>query len=271
MKVFLNNQLYEKEDINEILEPGYLFGWGAFETMRAWDGKIPHLKSHLARLEEALRVLGLDAVVLEWEKEITRLLDENGLARGDAYIRITVYKKRKSTGVIMYTDTFGYYPPEVYDTGFKAVISPYRRYEHSGLRAVKSLSYGYNRLSWLYAQQHKKDEALVVSVRGDIVGGARSNLFLIRDGTVYIPGEDASVFTGITAQEICTIIKTLGVPVKEKKIGQDDIARCDEAFLTSSLLYVMPLVEWEGRPISSGRPGELSRQILKNYRENIYG
>ena len=95
MKVYLNSKLIEKEDSSEIFEPGFLFGWGVFEPLRVYQGKVCFLKQHIERLESSLKLLDIEPVNLDWQKEINKLLKENNLS--EAYLRITVYKKRKGT------------------------------------------------------------------------------------------------------------------------------------------------------------------------------
>jgi branched-subunit amino acid aminotransferase/4-amino-4-deoxychorismate lyase len=107
MKVFCNARLVERESLEEIFEPGFLFGWGTFETLRAYKRKVPFLDLHIKRLNRNLSVLGIEEVNLDFKGAIRALLNENNL--DDAYLRITAYKKRESTGIIIYADKFGYY------------------------------------------------------------------------------------------------------------------------------------------------------------------
>ncbi|UCG34782.1 MAG: aminotransferase class IV [Candidatus Omnitrophota bacterium] len=265
MKVYCNGKLEDKQNLEEVFEPGFLFGWGAFEAMRAYSGNIPFLDLHIERLNNGLALLGIDKVDLKWEDTIKGLLTENNLV--DAYIRITAYKKRKETGVIIYVDKFGYYPPESYNKGFSALISPYKRNQHSVSCKVKSLSYLENRLSWFVAQKKNKSEALLLNQRGELVGGARSNLFLLREADAFTPSLEAGAFEGITRREVMAILNDLNIEVKEKKLTPDDIFNCEEVFLTSSLLEIMPLVELEDKTIAKGVPGELTKKIHSRYKE----
>ena len=57
--------------------------------------------------------------------------------------------------------------------------------------------------------------------------------------------------------------------VKEKELKVEDVLLSDEVFITSSLMEVMPLVRVEGKPIASGKPGEVSLNILSQYRNKL--
>ncbi|UCD15639.1 MAG: aminotransferase class IV [Candidatus Omnitrophota bacterium] len=267
MKVYSNGKILEKDDLREVFEPGFLFGWGAFEALRTYDRKPAFLNLHIERLTKSLGLLGIEAPDIDFKEKIEELGSLNSL--DDAYVRITVYKKRKGSGTLIYADKFGYYPPAMYEKGFSAVISPYSRNTHGIFSRLKTLSYVESRMSWYQAQKVNKDEALILSLEGFLVGGARSNVFFIKDRRVFTPSVLYGAFPGITKKKVVQILEDLKLEVCEKKLTVDELFGCQEAFLTSSLLEVMPLVECEGKVLGKGAPGEISRQVAKRYRKIV--
>jgi branched-subunit amino acid aminotransferase/4-amino-4-deoxychorismate lyase len=171
-----------------------------------------------------------------------------------------------STGVIIYTDKFGYYPTETYEKGFNAIISPYKRNSQNPFYQIKSLSYLENRLSWYEAQKQNKDEALVLNEKENLVGGSRSNLFIVKNEEVLTPPLASGAFYGITRKAVIRALKISRIKVKEKDIAPEDLYSCEEAFLTSALLEIMPLVECEGKKIARGKPGEISLKVISVYK-----
>lgn len=264
MKVYCNGDLIEKQRLGEIFEPGFLFGWGVFEPLRVYGQSIPFLGEHVQRLNGALSMLGLDAVTIGWEKTIKDVIAENNVK--DAYVRITAYKKRKGTGLLIYADSFTYYEDAIYEKGFTALISPYKRNSAELASKVKGLSYLQNRLSWFEAQKKQKDEALVLDEQGYIVGGSRSNLFVVKDSCLISP---QGAFSGITRKAVLAIAKEKGIVVKEAPLRVEDLTYCSEAFITSALMEIMPLVECEGKKIGNGSPGELTRAVHSEYRKLV--
>ena len=265
MKVYLNGQIQEKESASEVFEPGFLFGWGVFETLRSYKGKPAFLELHTQRLNKSLSVIGIEPPVIDWAGAIGGLIIENNL--DDAYIRITAYKRRKATGLIIYADKFAYYGPATYEKGFTSITSPYRRDQKDQLSKLKAISYLENRISWHEAQKVKKDEALVLNAEGFLVGGSRSNIFLVKDGKVSTPLIEDGAFFGITREVVSEVLNDLNIESKEEKISMEDLFSCEEAFITSSLMEVMPLVECDGKLIGQGRPGEITLKILTEYRK----
>jgi len=264
MKVYSNGDLVQREDLKEIFEPGYLFGWGVFEPIRVYGDNISFLDEHIKRLNDGLGLLGLEKASVDFEEEIWKVINANDVE--DAYLRLTAYKKRQSTGLLIYADSFGYYTDEVYEKGFTCVVSPHRRNPEDLSSKVKSLSYLQNRVSWLEAQKRKKSEALMLNLNNKVCGGSRSNLFIINDNQLITPPLKSGAFSGITREKVLELAKDLNIEIVERAIENSEINLSSEAFITSALMEVMPLVEFEDKPIGNGKPGSLTNQLLSEYR-----
>lgn len=264
MKIYNNGEVVEKESLAGIFEPGFLFGWGLFEALRAYNKNIAFLDKHVERLNNSLDKIGIGKLELDWERTIKQLLDENNLV--DAYIRITAYKKRKGIGLIIYVDEFNYYKDDSYQKGFSAIISGEKRDPGSITSQVKSISYLQNRFAWYQAQRESKQEALLLNFNGSFAGASRSNVFFVKSNKLFTPSVACGAFCGITKAKVLGIAKGLKLEVVEGEIFPAEIANFDEAFITSSLMQVMPLVEIDGEPIGSGVPGKLTLKILEKYR-----
>ncbi|MBN3041110.1 MAG: aminotransferase class IV [Candidatus Omnitrophica bacterium] len=267
MKIYSNGDIIDKEKSAEVFEPGFLFGWGVFEPLRVYGDNIAFLDSHISRLESSLEIIGIESPKIEWEKEIRNLISINNIE--NAYIRITAYKKRKGTGALIYADKFAYYTDEVYNKGFTSLISSYERNTLDAGSQIKSLSYLQNRLSWFQAQKENKDEAIVLNQYGSIVGGSRSNLFIVNEGRIMTPSSDEGSFEGITREVVFDIAAKAGIEFLESKLTMEELATAEEAFITSALMEVMPLVECEDKPLGNGKPGELTLKILSEYRKIV--
>jgi branched-chain amino acid aminotransferase len=269
MKVYVNGEFKEKDGFNEVFEPGFLFGWGVFEPLRVYDGKAAFLDEHVSRLNNSCRLLSLDIPKTDWHSEINKLLKENNLT--SAYVRLTVYKKRKDTGVLIYMDDFRYYVPAAYDNGFTSIISATRRNENDIACKVKTISYLNNRLAWHEAQGKGKDEALMLNLKGNFTGGSRSNLFLMNNGNLITPTLEDGALCGITRQIVLELASSAGLKVEQRPINEGELYDAQEAFVTSSLLEVMSLVSCNDRFIGTGKPGEITMQLHKKYKEKIHG
>ena len=59
--------------------------------------------------------------------------------------------------------------------------------------------------------------------------------------------------------------KALGLSVEERAFSVDEAKDAAEAFISSSTLLVMPVVEIDGHKIGDGQPGEYTRKIRQSY------
>ena len=61
----------------------------------------------------------------------------------------------------------------------------------------------------------------------------------------------------------------LGIDAAEQDIKPDKLSQAEEAFLTNSLMEIMPLTEVEGKPISSGKPEAITKRLMEAYKEMV--
>ncbi|MDD5080897.1 MAG: aminotransferase class IV [Candidatus Omnitrophica bacterium] len=267
MFVYHDKKYIGQEELNEVFEPGYLFGWGAFESFRAYEGKPAFLDEHIERLQKAIDVIGLDKLNEDWEQVVRGMLEKNNL--NNAYIRINVYKKREGTGLIVYANEFGYYKKEIYDAGFKLGGSEYIREENKFSGHIKSLSYMINRLAWHDAQKKKKDEAVMCNRNGMVVGGSRSNIFIVRGDRIFTPSLSSGAFNGITRKKVFDICFNTGIFIEEGDFDKEGLLNADEVFLTSSLLEIMPVSGIDDKSFFDTGSGRMTKKIHSLYCEKL--
>ena len=166
--VFLNGRFVERgEAAVPALDRGLLYGYGLFETMRSYNGRVFRLDAHYRRLSEGAAVLDLPPALTldELRVAIDALLERNGLA--DAYLRLTVTAGPAPDGggaspsILLVARPLSGYPPDLYQRGMAAVTSASRRNEASPLSRVKSLNYLDNLLAREEARRKGADEAIL--------------------------------------------------------------------------------------------------------------
>jgi len=263
MKFFINSKIRDLSDYEDIVSTGLLSGWGVFETLRVYNRNAAFLDEHIKRLKEGAQKISLDIPQMNFSKEIDNLLNVNNLV--NASCRITVFKKKYSSGVIIYTVPFNHYTDDGYKKGFKAVVSQFTKYSKSRLAGLKSISYIENRLAKKEAEDRGAQEALFLTQSGFLAEGSRSNIFFLKGGAVFTPSLDCGILNGITREKVIRILKCKNISLIEGKFSLKDIYVCDEAFLTSSLMEVMPLVKVGSEIIGNGLPGRFTLDILKEY------
>ena len=251
------------------LTPGVLSGRGVFETMLAQDGKIVLLEMHLARFKKGLRYL---KILSPWALSVLKenLYESLRLNRlRGARIRLMAWERKGRTHWAIVTLPYRAYTFPQYRRGFSAGISGIRRNEGSPLTRIKSLDYHSFRRALQKAQENGFDEALLLNRKGYWVEGSLSNIFFWKGRKLYTPKLSCGCLDGVTRRIVIQIAQRLNIPVKQVRAEREELFSADEAFLTNSLMGIMPLTRVQGRKIGNGRCGGTTIKLIKEYRRLI--
>ena len=118
------------------------------------------------------------------------------------------------------------------------------------------------------ARQISFDAGAVETVmfRGDQLSeAAASNVWVVKNGTVYGPPKDHLVLEGIRfglMQEIC---QSQGIGFKLQAISREEVLTCDELLLTSATKEVLPVTLLDGQAVGAGVPGPVYHQLYAGY------
>ena len=135
------------------------------------------------------------------------------------------------------------------------------------LPGVKSTSYAVNMAGEAEAHSRGADDALFLA-NGDVVLEAPiSNVWWRNDDTLFTPSLGVGVLAGVTSAALLELAPAAGYRVREGSFTLDDVLRADEAFTSSSIREVVPVVEVDGRPIGDGAPGAAARALQRALRE----
>jgi branched-subunit amino acid aminotransferase/4-amino-4-deoxychorismate lyase len=234
------------------LAPGFMHGYGVFETVKVQGEGPVFLPEHLQRLQFGLAALGMQLpdsleTIAERCRELTAA---NAIERGFLKI-ICVLDEQGKTETIIHTGS-RFYEKE-YATGYRLGLAEARRNETSRLCQIKSLNYAENILEQRAASARGFDEALFLNIAGHVSEACRANIFWIKDGRVFTPSLSCGILPGIIRRKIIELCVFLNVPVCEGSFGLDELRGGDEIFLTSSLLEIMPVSLFETRPLDISR------------------
>ncbi|MDY6892485.1 MAG: aminotransferase class IV [Chloroflexota bacterium] len=280
--VYLNGALLPRSQATiSPFDHGFLYGYALFETMRSYSGHIFRLQRHLDRLTSAARHIGMPLGTFDLEKACYDTLQANRL--GDARIRLTV-----STGegeaipdlppdaiptVFVVAAHYNPLPDERYRSGFRAMVSSIRQNSQTVLSRIKSANYLHNMIARREAREAGIDEALLLNERGFLCEGSTSNVFLVSGGNLITPGVDSGCLPGITRQTVIELATQMGTGVVQREIKLEELLQADEAFLTNSILELMPLREVDGKPVGgvteNGERGGVTGRLMIAYRELV--
>ncbi len=252
--IFFNGKFMAADEARVcVSNPGFLYGWGLFETMRAYRRNIVYFDAHLKRISGSCRILGLSLPYPpdKLKKIIAKALELN--YSSNACIRLTVWKAEKGAGISVSVKKYTPYPAKKYRDGFSACVSRFRQNEDSMLARHKSANYLLCRLSYMEAHTKGFDEALILNNKGYIAEASRSNIFLVKDNTLFTPALSCGCLDGVTRRLVLDLAKKYNIAILEGNFTLPDLFSSDAAFLTNSLIGIMPLGRLNKQRIT--RPG----------------
>jgi branched-chain amino acid aminotransferase len=101
-------------------------------------------------------------------------------------------------------------------------------------------TYANSFLAQRMAFERGADVGVLLDGAGRLAEASTSNLFLIEGEALVTPSIDADVFPGITRRSVLEIAERIGVEAAERPVDPEELARCEGAFLASTMLELRP-------------------------------
>lgn len=267
--MYLNGQwLKADDDLTERYAPGVLAGKGAFETMRVYNKEVFAFEDHWKRLQRGLGFYEIKAA--NTQKEIKSLVEEliqrSGLV--ESRVRLVIWQKKGRTEISIVCQPLRLAKGVASGQGFKALISKVIR-RQTGSSHLKTLNYHCFRQAFAKARADGFDEAILLNSRGELVEGSRTNLFIVRKGILCTPALSCGCLQGITRRYVLACAREMGMITRTGRFSAASLLEADEAFLTNSILEIVPLTRVDQHAIAGGRPGKVTFSLARKYRELI--
>ena len=276
-KVWLGGAVVDGAEARvSVFDRGFLYGDSVYEVTRTVRGAPLFLAEHLARLEGSAAALGIAAPSrARCEGAVSAALAALG---EEAYLRLVLSRGAGDIGLdpacadepllLVIAKPLRLPEARLYAEGATLASVPFRRNGPGGVPPeVKSGNYLPSVLAMAEVHRRGAYEGLMSDGEGRVSEGASSNLWFVSGGRVRTP--PAGVLIGVTREAVRAILRERGVPCEEADVTLQEAAAADEAFLTSSVRGVMPVVGIDEKPVGGGRPGPLTRALLGWYGERI--
>ena len=246
-------------------DEGLLRGRAAFETLRVYGGRPFSLEAHLDRLTASAASIGLPAV----ERRRLQVLVGLVLPRaesGDASLRL-VWTAGPAGGIpsaLALLSTVPEWIDETRERGATAVsLLGVRASAPWLLPGVKSTSYAVNMAAEAEARRRGVDEALFVDGDGIVLEGTVTNVWWRVGSTLHTPGLDLGILAGVTRAALIQLAPECGYEVEEGAYPLIELLGAEEAFTSSSVREVMPLVEVDGQTLGRGPAADALQAALR--------
>lgn len=249
-QIYINGEILP-EDQAQIspLNPGFLFGEGLFETIRADEGLPFLLPEHLERLRASLGHLNIE-LPTEFDQIPSICLDllsANQLNLEATTIKLicsrTNLENLSPTNLTITTSRLDLEGIRKRQRGIKAQLIPWCRDRKNPLLTLKSLNYLENRYALQAAKRQGFGEGIFLNQEGELCEGTYSNLFFIKEECLLTPPLNAGILPGTTRAFILKKALQIGIKCQETPLLPEDLKHCSGAFLTSSLMHLAPIIE----------------------------
>ena len=278
-----------------VFDRGFLYGDSVYEVVRTYDLEPFEVRAHLARLAASAERIFLP---LPWsgdrvEREIRRVVeasrgggDDDPTAppwnQGERSVRVVVTRGSGEMGldpalatepvVVVLAIPLRGPPLAAYRQGvsawpFGGPGAPPR----GGDPGAKTGEHLFHVLAMREARAHEGHEALLVDRAGCVTEGASSNVFAVRGDVLETPPLQAGLLAGVTRACVIELALELGIQVREQALPLASLADADEAFLTSTVREILPLVRVGSLPVGSGAPGLVTNRLHAAFRYRAGG
>jgi branched-chain amino acid aminotransferase len=284
--IWFNGKLVPWGDAKvHVLAYGLQYGTGVFEGMESYptdDGPaIFRLDAHLERFYKSAELYDLVipypvSTIADASLEVVKVNKlEASYLRPVAFFdagTLSVWTAECPVTVAIAAVPTGKYLANA-DAGVRVTVSPIRKFDNSAIPAwAKACGQYINSARAVNdAQRRGFDEALLLNSQGLVAEGSGENLFVVKDGTIVTNDKDASILMGVTRASVLEIARDLDIETKVAPISVEDVLGADELFFSGTAVEVTAIREVDGRVMSGGKPGEITRRIQDTFNQAVRG
>ncbi|MFT0860980.1 branched-chain amino acid aminotransferase [Ancylobacter sp. G4_0304] len=253
-------------------------GTSVFDGARYFEGVMPDIDLHAARVNRSAVAMGLKAVVpveqwieLAWQGA-KKFAPETAL-----YIRPMYWAESPGARTVDADPDSTRWCLSLYEApmpepgrGTSITLSPFRRptIECAVTDAKAGALYPNNGRALVEAHKRGFDNAALCDFLGNVAELATANVFMVKDGVAFTPAINGTFLAGVTRLRSIGLMREAGIEVREMALKWDDFKGADEVFTTGNYSKVAPITRVEDRDL---QPGPVFRKARELYWDFAHG
>lgn len=280
--VNINGELFKGEEAKiSIFDRGMLYGDSVYDVTLTFGETIFMGEEHIHRLWQSAKGLFITPHFSKdfLMNEVKRTLREAKLEA--SYVRIILTRGEGELGLrpeeglkvtyIIILQRHDHFPREYYEKGIDLAYATVIRNDSRAMDpSIKSGNYLNNLMALMSVKEKKAYEAIMLSKEGHITECTTSNIWMVKDGSLYTPSQSVGILSGITRSKIIELAQDLGIKVFEEELRTIDLENGDECFITSTGRGIFPVAQLEGRPYGeSSTPGKVTKKLMNSYQDFV--
>ena len=248
---------------------GFNFSDGIYEVMGFRNGKLLNFKRHLKRLSKSLTDLQIKAPFSNENSLkiiIDHLLKLNDLYNGFLYLQITrgtakrnhLFPSKVKPNIVIFT--FSKVGLDKIKKGVNIGLTKDQRWMRCDIKSISLLANVLDK-----QKAFEKGFFEVWQLRKKLITeGTTSNAFIVnKKNQIFTHPKNNFILGGVTRDCVVEIALRNKLKVIEKAFNVDDIKNCNEAFLTSTTLGIIPVVKVEDTIINKRQVGLITKILMK--------
>ena len=117
-------------------------------------------------------------------------------------------------------------------------------------------------LSGLYETWQIKDKF--------VTEGTTSNAFIVdKEDNIRTHPKSPNILGGVTREIVISLAKKCKYKVIEKPFDMNDISKCNEAFLTSTTVRILPVLKIDDFEINNSKIGKITQNLMNKINDYI--
>ena len=253
------------------LDRAYLFGDSVYEVLPVFGGRMFRFREHFDRLARSLNEIRVPSphTHAQWLEILEDLIRRNG--GGDMYVYVQVtrgmefgrnhtFPDKVTPGVFAMAAPSPALTEEQRTNGLSAITVEDFRWARCDIKTTALLA---NVLMKQQAADEGAAEAIIVR-DGEVLEGASTSIFVIRDGAIATPPKSNRILPG-TTREVTLEIADGAMPVTVRRVSIDELRNADEVWMSSATRDVLPVTRIDGRPVGTGKPGPLWQRMSESF------
>jgi branched-subunit amino acid aminotransferase/4-amino-4-deoxychorismate lyase len=267
MRVIINGIETRDEDaVVPVFDWGLQRGFGAFEVIRSYAGRLFREEGHLDRLERSLTALHIGLPPRDSLEQWVRRAAGEG---GDCTVRVIVTGGGRdalfptpSHTIVMWEPL-----PSVPD---RLRLVPVTASWHPGTATATfhGMSYAPNMAATDAARRDGFDDALLLTAAGDVLEGPTFTVAWAVDGVVETPGMEMGILASITRDVLLEASARLGLEVRQGRYPLARLLEADEVMALSTTKEVTPVAVVGERQMGSG---PIAGRLAEEHRAIVSG
>jgi len=271
--VYLNGEyLPEDEAKISIFDRAVLFGDAIYEVAGVLDSKLIDFEAHMQRYHSSLAKLGIPAPLdnVQVLAAFRQLVELNSIQEGLIYMQVTrgqadrdfVWQGELQPTVFMFTQHKPGAENDYAETGVILKTVDDIRWARRDIKSVNLLG---QVLTKKAASDAGAYEALMIESDGHITECGCTSFFIVRDDLLLTRPLNNDILPGVTRRALVALCQTHGIRLVETRFRLEEALQADEAFISGSSSYVLPVVQIDEQIIGGGKPGPCYQKLYEIY------